>query len=466
VRGPAHRGGVRVRLTGLIVAAALAAAGVAGCAGGHGPPGTAAAGNAGASANSFPAAVKSAAAGAPATASGSARPAHRRLNATDRLVRALRKQFRNAGRNSGGAVYDITAGRSLFGLGATVKRPPASVEKLYTTVAALTDLGPQARFHTEVRGTGSLGTDGIWHGNLYLRGDGDPTFGAASFNRIWELGEGSTPDRLVDALRRAGIRRVDGSVIGDPTLFDDRVGPPSSDFEADLSDMGGELSGLTFDHGESTGKLSPGALAASKLAVALRKARVFARATPRTERTPQRAKLLASVASPPLTTILKLMDVPSDDFYAETLTKDLGARFAGRGTTAAGADVIGDVISTGYGLHPRIVDGSGLSRSDRSSPAEVVDLLRAVDETPVGDDLARALPTVGVDGTVRTIATGTDAEGSCVAKTGTLDDVTNLAGYCTASDHQLLAFALFLDGPPNWTALPIIGRMVAAIAAY
>jgi D-alanyl-D-alanine carboxypeptidase/D-alanyl-D-alanine-endopeptidase (penicillin-binding protein 4) len=198
----------------------------------------------------------------------------------------------------------------------------------------------------------------------------------------------------------------------------------------------------------------------------MRKAHVFALAVPRTHRTPGRARLLATVASPPLETILKLTDVPSDDFYAETLTKDLGARFGSGGSTAAGARVIRNVIETGYGLHPRIVDGSGLSRGDLSSPIEVVDLLRAVESTPVGDELAKALPTVGVDGTVRTIATGTAAAGNCIAKTGTLDNVTNLAGYCRARGHHLLAFALFLDGPPNWTALPMIGRMVAAIAAY
>jgi D-alanyl-D-alanine carboxypeptidase/D-alanyl-D-alanine-endopeptidase (penicillin-binding protein 4) len=374
--------------------------------------------------------------------------------------------MRHAGRHTGAAVYDITKGQSLFEWGATISRPPASVEKLYTSVAALTKFGPNAHFHTEVRGTGTLDADGIWHGNLYLRGDGDPTFGSAAFNRTWELGLGSTPDSLVAAIKRAGIRRVDGDVIGDPSLFDDRVGPPSSDFDADITDMGGELAGLTFNHGFSTGKLTPGALAASKFAVALRKAHIFAKATPTTSPTPRRAKLLAAVASPSIAKIVRLMDVPSDDLYAETLTKDLGARFGSGGTTAAGARVIRHVIWTAYGIRPRIVDGSGLSRDDLSSPRDVVALLRAIQGTPIGQRLSLALPTVGMEGTVRKIANGTAAEGSCIAKTGTLNDVTNLAGYCTAQGQRLVAFALFLDGPPNWTALPMISKMVAAIAAY
>ena len=71
--------------------------------------------------------------------------------------------------------------------------------------------------------------------------------------------------------------------------------------------------------------------------------------------------------SPPLAVMLKLMDVPSDDFFAEMLTKQLGVRFGDGGSISAGAKVISQVIDS-YGVHPAIVDGSGLSRSDRSSP--------------------------------------------------------------------------------------------------
>jgi D-alanyl-D-alanine carboxypeptidase/D-alanyl-D-alanine-endopeptidase (penicillin-binding protein 4) len=73
---------------------------------------------------------------------------------------------------------------------------------------------------------------------------------------------------------------------------------------------------------------------------------------------------------------------------------------------------------------------------------------------------------VGVSGTVRTIATGTAAQGRCIAKTGTLNNVTNLAGYCRSRGHHRLAFALLIDGPSNSDALVLLGRMVAAIARY
>jgi len=53
-----------------------------------------------------------------------------------------------------GSVYDLSGRTQLFSLRAGVRRPPASVEKLYTTVALLRRLGPGARLHTIVLGTG------------------------------------------------------------------------------------------------------------------------------------------------------------------------------------------------------------------------------------------------------------------------------------------------------------------------
>jgi D-alanyl-D-alanine carboxypeptidase/D-alanyl-D-alanine-endopeptidase (penicillin-binding protein 4) len=375
----------------------------------------------------------------------------------------LRHELKLAGPDSGAYVYDLTTRTPAFSLRAATKRPPASVEKIFTSVAALYQMGPQARFRTAVLGRGWLSPTGTWHGDLYLRGGGDPTFGSSGFNDLYEHGYGPTVTQLVARLRDDGIRRVTGRVIGDASLFDSRPGVPSSGFAPDLGDIGGELSALTYDHGLS-GKLTPGAFAAHALALALRADHIWALAATRTRITPTHARPLARVSSPPLATLLRLMNVPSDDLYAETLTKQLGARYAGAGTTAAGAKVIETTLDATYGLHPKIVDGSGLSRHDRTSPLEVVDLLRSVWRTPIGDMLWDSLPKIGVEGTVATIATGTPAQGHCIAKTGTLDNVSNLAGYCHTTGHQVVAFALFVDGPANWQALPLEGKMVAAIA--
>jgi D-alanyl-D-alanine carboxypeptidase/D-alanyl-D-alanine-endopeptidase (penicillin-binding protein 4) len=382
-----------------------------------------------------------------------------------RLHGALTRLLGRAGRHSGALVYDLTAGGTLFALRDSVGRPPASVEKLYTSLALLRMLGASARLHTTVLGSGHLGPHGVWHGNLYLRGGGDPTFGDGAFNRVWESGYGPTATDLVRQLTAARIRRVTGKVIADASLFDSHRGGPSTNFAPDIPDFGGQLSALTYDHGASLRSPSPAAFAARELALSLRAAQVRARASSAVSVTPRQAHVLASVGSPPLSVLLKLMDVRSDDLFAELLTEQLGARLRGEGSIAAGAGVTSSAIAS-YGVHPRIVDGSGLSRSDRSSPRQIVDLLRAAWRTPEGDVLEAALPVVGVNGTVQLIGVHTPAQRNCVAKTGTLDDVTNLAGYCRRPGHHRLAFALMIDGPSNGAALVLESRMVGAIARY
>jgi D-alanyl-D-alanine carboxypeptidase/D-alanyl-D-alanine-endopeptidase (penicillin-binding protein 4) len=384
------------------------------------------------------------------------------------LQSALGRLFGKDSPSSGGAVYDLTDHSQVFELNSGVGRPPASVEKLYTTVAALSGLGPAATFQTTMLGAGHLAPGGVWLGDLYLRGGGDPTFGDDTFNRLWNHGLGASAGHLIAQLHGEGITRVTGRVIPDESLFDPARGGPSSNFAPDVADLGGQLSALTYDHGATSGPGAPGlfsppAFAVNELTMAMRAQHIVAWGTHVTAITPRDAQLLAAVTSPPVSTLVRLMDVPSDDLFAEILTKQLGVKLGGAGTTVAGANVIASIIST-YGVHPTIVDGSGLSRADTSSPGQVVALLREVWHTEVGDELIAALPVVGVNGTVQAIGVHTPAHGRCVAKTGTLNGVTNLAGYCTNRAGHVLAFALFIDGPPNWVADKTLGKMVGAIA--
>jgi D-alanyl-D-alanine carboxypeptidase/D-alanyl-D-alanine-endopeptidase (penicillin-binding protein 4) len=455
VRGPAYGGGARVSLRRWILGG-IAASAIAGCGGGgH------------AAKPSSEASV-----GSPAPRTATVRTQTRSVTSPEpvspalaHLRAALSAAFNKAGPDSGALVYDLTDHATLFALRPDQGRPPASVEKLYTTVATLSELGPNARLKTTVVGAGHLGPGGVWDGNLYLVGGGDPTFGDGAFNQLWEHGYGPTANQLVAQLAHDGIKRVSGWVIGDAALFDGLRGGPATGYAPDVPDLGGQLSALSYDHGATFKKLNPGAFAAKELVLTMHDAGIGSRPLNRTLPAPPGTEPLASVTSPPLSAMLKLMDVPSDDFFAEMLTKQLGVRFGGGGSIQAGAQVISNVIAN-YGIHPSIVDGSGLSRSDRSSPGQVVDLLRKVWHTPIGRVLSASLPVVGVSGTVQNIAAHTVAQGRCIAKTGTLDYVTNLAGYCTALDHHVLAFALMIDGPPNWTVYQLLDKMVPLIARY
>jgi len=415
-------------------------------------------------------ATASAAGGEPATAPTApsvVMPAALRPStpAEDTLETALGKWLQVAGPNSGALVFDLSDATELDGAHPGYGRPPASVEKLWTTAAVLRRLGPDARLDTTVLGTGHL-SHGVWHGNLYLHGGGDPTFGDSGFNQVWNQGYGPTPNQLIAQLRRRGIRKVTGRVFGDESLFDHRRGGLITNYKADVDDLGGQLSALTYDHGTVMPHYNPATFAAHEFVLTMRAMGVQAVADRHDGTAPQDAQLLATVASPPMSVMLRLMNVPSDDLFAELFAKQLGLRYGHGGTITSGAAVITQTIASTYGLRPTILDGSGLGRQDRSSPKQVVQLLTELWHTRLGDQFAATLPTAGVNGTVQSIGAKTAAAGRCIAKTGSLDDVTNLAGYCSARGHQQLAFAFFIDGPENSTGFWLESKMLAAIARY
>ena len=394
-----------------------------------------------------------------------AEPTARDPVALTRLRTRLTRAFRAEGHGVGVLVEDLTTGATLYSAKPNVGRPPASVEKLYTSLAALTMLGPNARLHTDILGTGHL-KRGVWDGNLYLRGDGDPTFGDGFFNDVDEDGYGPTAAELVNQLVRLHIHRVTGRIYGDESLFDSNRGGPLTHNRPDTPDYEGELSALVYDHGASAKGFPPPVFAAHEVAITMRGSGIQVRLGRRTADTPSGAHLLATVASPKMSTILRLMDVPSDDLIADLLAKQIGADFFGQGSLAAGAIEIRQAIADQYNVTPTIWDGSGLDKADRSSPAQIVEVLKKVSGTRVGHELDSAMATVGQDGTVEDIGLGTSAAGNCIAKTGTLNDVTNLAGYCNARRGQRIVFALMVDGPPNWEPLEAFTPAVGAIADY
>jgi serine-type D-Ala-D-Ala carboxypeptidase/endopeptidase (penicillin-binding protein 4) len=388
-----------------------------------------------------------------------------RSAAEHKLTASMDKWLHIAGPASGALVFDLSDSTELYGSHPSFKRPPASVEKLWTTTAALSLMGADARLDTTVLGSGRL-SHGVWHGNLYLHGGGDPTFGDASFNHVWNSGYGPTPSELVAQLRQLGIQRVTGRVYGDESLFDQRRGGLITDYKADSGDFGGQLSALTYDHGTVMPHYDPATWAAHALVQSMQATGMQAVAARHDGVAPQHAQILATVQSPPMSVMLRLMNVPSDDLFAELFAKQLGLRYGDGGTIASGARVIGQTIATRFGLRPTVYDGSGLGRQDRSSPQEIVQLETALWHTRLGNQLAATLPTVGVSGTVQSIGRKTPAARHCIAKTGSLDDVTNLAGYCTARGGHQIAFAIFIDGPENGPGFWLESKMVGAIAGY
>ncbi len=179
---------------------------------------------------------------------------------------------------------------------------------------------------------------------------------------------------------------------------------------------------------------------------------------------PPAALEIARVASPTIRDLAEMTNAPSDNFAAEMLFKVLGAQFGSGGTHAAGQRVVRSEMK-GLGLNPTVSDGSGLSRSNRTTPKQVVRLFQQMAERPdEGMALRASLPVAGRSGTLTRRMRGTPAEGDCVAKTGTLNGVSALAGICVTDAGDDVAFAFLLNGVNTSAAKRIEDRMTAAIA--
>ncbi|HEV7177730.1 MAG TPA: D-alanyl-D-alanine carboxypeptidase/D-alanyl-D-alanine-endopeptidase [Solirubrobacteraceae bacterium] len=406
--------------------------------------------------------------GAAPVALGATKPAEAARSPQAALASKLNSTIRHAGGRSGAYVLDLDTGQSLFSYSPDVGRLPASVEKLYTTSTALLDFGANTTLTTSIYGAGTL-NDGHWTGTLYIKGGGDPTFGSASFDHF-AYGGGATMQRLVaNLIRTQGITSIQGRVIGDESYFDSLRGTPATGYGFS-TEVEGSLSALVYNRGlinqGSSYVLHPALFAAQQFVSALRSAGVkVAQKLPiSTGRTPAGTGVLAEVNSPRMGTLIKLTNTPSDNFFAETLIKDIGAKFGAAGTTAAGAAVVRSLVASKFGIHPQLNDGSGLSRSDFTTPRQVVTLLSRMASNI---DFVSSLAVAGKTGTLEHEMNGTIAQGRCEGKTGTLSDAANLVGYCQARDGHKLAFAFLMNSVFNTdVAHKIEANMAVMLAKY
>src|SRR5207253_5519682 len=122
------------------------------------------------------------------------------------------------------------------------------------------------------------------------------------------------------------------------------------------------------------------------------------------------AQRLSIVHSPNIARLAAMTNTPSDNFFAEMLLKGLGARFGAGGSSAAGAGVVLGLLSRRFGIHPKIVDGSGLSYADSTSPSQMV---TALTKLRFNHEFWDSLAVGGVSGTLADEMRGTRAQGNC-----------------------------------------------------
>ena len=341
---------------------------------------------------------------------------------------------------------------------------PASTMKVITALAALLQLGPDYRFHTQLESKGSVSGDTL-RGDLVARFGGDPTLTRQDLRN------------MVTALRKQGVEHIDGNLVIDTSVFashDKAPGWPWNDmtqcFSAppgaaivdrncfsvslysapnpgdkafirvasyypvnmfsevrtlakgspdaqycELDVVPGELNRFTLT-GCLTQRSEPLPLAfaiqdGASYAGAILKAELqnagidYTGHLVRQTQITQPGTILAETQSAPLHDLLKIMLKKSDNMIADTVFRTIGhERFGVPGTWRAGSDAVRQILrqKANIDLGNSIqVDGSGLSRHDLISPATMMQVLQYIAQNDEQLNYISMLPLAGYDGTLR-----------------------------------------------------------------
>ncbi|OZC04730.1 D-alanyl-D-alanine carboxypeptidase/D-alanyl-D-alanine-endopeptidase [Rubricoccus marinus] len=409
-------------------------------------------------------------------------------------------------------VQDLTTSRTLLARNADLTLLPASTMKLLTTATALDALGPDFRYTTQLFHFGDE-VGGTLRGDLVIRGAGDPTFGS-------EWVSADPLKNWAEALYEAGVRRVEGRIIGDDDRFEDAayaegwdvshiatesyapasgglawgdnlmavrfrggevsVDPPG--FVEFVTDLAAERRGggrLRVGRTVGTNKVTlsgtiqlpvenPTLYAATAFADRLADAGIAVDAAivdvdeMATAPSYEGAEPLRAYVSPPLREIVQRINRKSDNLYAEHLFRTLSSN----GSTEASARRVKDFLASAGaqtdGLN--IVDGSGLSRKDMITPEAMGALLARMNQHPASGAFRQSLPQGGGAGsTLRNRMRNVPVR----AKTGSLQAVRALAGYVEGPRGQTLAFVLMANNytAPDRNITQAMDRIVDALAS-
>lgn len=411
-------------------------------------------------------------------------------------------------------VVGAADGRLFFARRPGALMDPASNQKVLATASAMIRLGPDWRYRTEAEGPAPDAL-GVVLGDLVLRGSGDPTLRAPDL------------EAMAAHLVRGGVRRIEGSVVGDPRrlgadVADDGLRPA---LEADrglvtvrvrparsvgaapevsarpwwdtflirnravtrsgrrsrlvfaLSIAGGRL---VLDVAGTIGMAHKGLVvrrrvpesalhAAALFTAALTDAGIAVAGPPRIGGlADRRADLLAVHRSPPLSVVCRRVNKDSDNELSERVLETVGAEVMG-GPAAPGKglrvlrEVLGDLGLRSGSYLP--TNGSGLGHANRITAGAMANLLRALYLDPrVGPEMMQSLSVGGVDGTTRNRFRNSPSAKRVRAKTGTLRGVSCLSGV-VGDGGDAVVFSILVEGFRRRALNPVRLAQVAAVNA-
>jgi D-alanyl-D-alanine carboxypeptidase/D-alanyl-D-alanine-endopeptidase (penicillin-binding protein 4) len=395
-----------------------------------------------------------------------------------RIARRLERVLERAKlrKRVGVAVLDSQGGLT-FSHRADAPVLPASTQKLTVAAAALARLGPQHRYTTTVTAARGPTAAGVVRGDVVLVGGADPALGQPVFSAI-EPDRPRTPlEQLVRQVKRSGVRRITGRIVGDPNaLAHEPIAagwPPRYFDQLDAT----RISGLTVDAGRTIYRSGGGLQARAADDPAQQAARVFrrllaergvkvagrARVAPSATQQPVR---LGQVSSPPLGRILRYTVQRSDNHFADTVFRTLGA-------SAGDSTWIGSAQATADALGPLqldwtdvvLADGSGLSRSNSVSALFLAQLHSHMWSSNLHDQWVDLLAVSGRSGTLRSRLSGTVGAGRLFGKTGSLRDVVSLVGTVVGTKGRLAHLAVVGNDLSSTTAMREVTDRAALVLA-
>ncbi len=403
-------------------------------------------------------------------------------------------------------VVDAASGAVLAANAADSGFATASNMKLISSAVALTALGPLARTATELCIEGEV-RDRTLHGDVILRGRGDPTFAQ-------ERWPGAPLQAFAQQLRQLGVERVTGRVLGDGAwqgeeqrglgwqwdyLDEDyaapfgglncggnvaivRVSPTAAGVpRVDVTPLCGSLAVAVVQTAPQTAtrlvahrtlglpdvqvsgeiaqdaaeqRLSiavadPATAAAVRFAEVLRESGIAVDGGTASGTCGVEARTLASHPSPTLAEILVPLLSNSDNLYAEQVWRWSARVQTGDGSTGS-AERHAKAVLGQLGVDTRgmvLADGSGLSRRNLVLPRQLADLLVSMHRSPHRDAFVLGLPVAGETGTLRKRFQDGPARGHVRAKTGYISRVVCLSGYVERPDRAAapLVFSVMLN---------------------
>lgn len=408
-------------------------------------------------------------------------------------------------------IISLNSGKEIYSLNKSSLLVPASVNKLFVTAAAYRLLGINCRFRTSVYGD-SAGPSGVIKGNLYIKGFGDPVlrtadleamayrlramglrmvrgnlvadagyFDTTSYGLGWMWDEGpyayNAPISALSLNRntfeiglRPGIRpgRRPAAELNPKTGYlrlDNRAvtvkAGTNAKIKADRSfDGNGDMVSITGTMAVDRGMdylvrtvTNPPLYCGNVFKEILAANGIKITGDVLLEETPPDMPELTWHVSPPLHQIIREMDKESDNFIAEMLYRQLNK---GTDSMASDSSIKPDRLAEmlrGFGFGEqsfRLADGSGLSRYNLCSSAQLVKVLSEVyNDHGLRSELLSSLPVAGIDGTMARRLNAEEYKGMIRAKTGTLTGVSSLAGFAFGPDNKTYCFAIMFN---NYTS--------------